>query len=215
MVVVFVEGVDGTGKTTLINHLIHCHPAGVAIAASPLWRYLPAVSVPEAFAAWVTTTPATTVAVSLLSAQHMRVSDLPALTTRHAIVLVDRGPRTVEASARAHLATAEPPSAQSPAITHLTAALHTAVRHLAQAHPCLSIELAADSYDEIIERLTDPDRGNARYLRYLRTFLREFQNCAVADGPARVRLAATASLTRNTAAARQAIRAAVQRGSAR
>ncbi|MEU7873353.1 hypothetical protein [Dactylosporangium sp. NPDC049140] len=76
MVVVYIDGVDGTGKTTLINQLIRCHPADVTITAPPLWTYLPAVPVPAAFSTWVTTTPAATVAADLLAAQRTRVADL-------------------------------------------------------------------------------------------------------------------------------------------
>ena len=206
MVVVYVEGVDGTGKTTLINQLIRCHPADDTAAARPLWTYLPAVPVPAAFATWVTTTPAATVAADLLAAQRRRLADLHTLTAQHTIVLVDRGPRTVEASARAHL-TAQPPDTSTPAITQLTAELHAATRHLAEAHPCLSIELTTTSYDEILYRLTDTERRNTAYLRYLRRFLREFRDSTTVNGLTRLCQPATASLARNTTAACRAIQA--------
>ncbi|GAA1563337.1 hypothetical protein GCM10009827_101160 [Dactylosporangium maewongense] len=206
MVVVYVEGVDGTGKTTLINQLIRCHPADATVTAPPLWTYLPAAPVPAAFATWVTTTPAATVAADLLAAQRTRVSDLLALTDQHPIVLVDRGPRTVEASAQAHL-TAKPPITPTPAIAQLTAELRATTRHLAEVHPCLSIELTTASYDEIFHRLTDTERASTAYLQYLRRFLREFRDSTAANDPTQLSLPATASLARNTTAAWHAIQA--------
>ncbi|MET7422064.1 hypothetical protein [Dactylosporangium sp. NPDC005555] len=206
MVVIYVDGVDGTGKSTLIGQLVRHYPAHLAITAPPLWRYLPSVPTPQAFPTWVTTTPANDIAAELLSAQRNRINDLHALGDHCQIVLVDRGPRTVEASARAHLAT-KPPPELSEATADLIAELHTAARRLSAVHPCLSIELATTSYDEIIHRLTITERHDAAYLRYLRAFLHEFQSSASTSDPAPLVLRADAHLHQNVTVALRAVQA--------
>ncbi|MGI5185432.1 hypothetical protein ACQEVZ_55225 [Dactylosporangium sp. CA-152071] len=204
MVVVFVEGVDGTGKTTLINHLVQQLPTHATITAPPLWTYLPAVPTPDAFRTWVTTTPAAAVAADLLTAQHARINALQRLSSPHEVVLVDRGPRTVAASARAHLATNSQPGPPG-AADELAVELGTAVRRLTATRPCLSIELATTTYDEIMDRLTDHERRDAAYLRYLHTFLREFRADTFPTGAAQLVLAADAELGETVAAAAAAI----------
>ena len=82
------------------------------------------------------------------------------------IVLVDRGPKAVEASARAHLR-ADGGSAVGATLTPLWAELRRAVTMLAANHPCLSIELTIDTYANILDRLTEHDCHSPAYLDYL------------------------------------------------
>jgi hypothetical protein len=119
-------------------------------------------------------------------------------------VLVDRGPRTVEASAHAHLHSGVPATTGS-ALAPDRAAMRTAATELAAAQPCLSVELTVEDYDPIIDRLSDHDRRNPAYLHYLRTFLHRFHRTEHLDGLRRLQLHAVAPTQDNADAAASAI----------
>lgn len=204
MPVVFLDGVDGSGKTTMIRRLaqdLHVQPVHIA---DPLWRYLPAVTVPADFPDWVTTTPAADVAVDLLDACVRRLDQIRhhlATPGPASVILVDRGPRTVAASARAHLATgATTASAADPdaAMTRL----RTTAMQVALADTCVTVELKVESYDAILHRLADSERADAQYLRYLRALLCYFQNEVPWPGVRRITLDATANIAANVASVR-------------
>nr|BFE61565.1 hypothetical protein GCM10020063_060910 [Dactylosporangium thailandense] len=212
MPVVFVDGVDGAGKTTLIQHLARALPAQSVHIADPLWHYLPAVTDAADFGPWVTSTPAEEVAAALIDACIHRLDHI----RRHLgsaesgnVVLVDRGPRTVAASARAHLATGRSVNAAydpHPAIGRLKAA----VTQAANATACISAELRVTSYDAILYRLGSSERTDVRYLHYLRTFLHHFETDPSWLGVQRIELDATANITVNVETIRKARWLAVQ-----
>jgi len=199
--VIFVDGVDGAGKTTLINQLAaHIWHPSVRIAP-PLWSYLPMITDPSMFAGWVTSTDPLQVATALLTAQTERIDEIHAQVTgvRPApMVLVDRGATTVIASARAHLLTtaeagnahAEPSWLEQvgPAVARLRAA----ARRLSTATDCVALELSVTDYRHILSRLSSEDRDNRDYVRYLHTFLAEFQTIERPPDTRRLTLDATA-----------------------
>ncbi|WP_426503029.1 hypothetical protein ACPPVO_36130 [Dactylosporangium sp. McL0621] len=172
----FVDGVDGAGKTTMIQEVAQSLPAGTAHIADPLWHYLAAVKTSTDFAAWVVSTAAIEIATALIDACAYRLADIRQHLTSigpHGVVLVDRGPRTVVASARAHAATgtsgktdADPDEAIS--------RLRSAVAQILLVADCVSVELRITSYDSILPRLSDNERTNAPYVRYLMAFLQYF-----------------------------------------
>ncbi|WP_431884239.1 hypothetical protein [Micromonospora gifhornensis] len=111
--IVFIDGPDGSGKSTLVARLgpaLVTHGRTVT-HAPPLWSYLNEMSAPEEFAPWVRTTPGIEIAHALLEAKTRRIESLitTAGTRRaHDVTLVDRGPKTEICSARAHHKTGIP-----------------------------------------------------------------------------------------------------------
>jgi len=208
MPVVFVDGVDGAGKTTLIQHLARTLPTQPVHIADPLWNYLPAVTNAADFGPWVTSTPAEEVAAALIDACIHRLDHIrrhPGSAEPGNVVLVDRGPRTVAASARAHIATGHSANAAydpRPAVKQLTAAL----MQTAEATACMTAELRVTNYDAILYRLSHRERTDVRYLHYLRTFLHHFETDPPWLGVQRIELDATANITVNVRIIRKALR---------
>jgi thymidylate kinase len=108
-VIAFVDGIDGTGKSTLINGLLDefAQEGAPAILAPPLWTFLDPISSPEQFGPWVQDTSGAEVGRHLLLAMTHRVDKLRAdvahkVIDHGAVILVDRGPKTVVCSGRAH-----------------------------------------------------------------------------------------------------------------
>lgn len=207
--VVFLDGVDGSGKTTLLHGLAEVAREEEVTIAPPLWHWLPAVDRPEAFADWVTRTAAERVAVELLEAQRRRIDALRSRASGFdaSTVLVDRGPKTVEASARAHLHRTDQTTSGSDLDRHF-AGLRRCVDLLARSADCVSIELTVSSYDEILERLSVRDRYDATYIRHLHAFLQEFQRTDAVAGVRSLVLDAASPFEQNRAAAALAFRAA-------
>lgn len=207
MVVVFLDGVDGAGKTTLLRRLTE-HPRDHRpVVAPPLWRYLASVTSPEAFAEWATTTEPARVAVELLCAQRDRTAAIRRTLrdVKQPTILVDRGPRTVEASARAHQRARLTPNHADREVEGSVASLRDAVGQLAGAGPCLSIVLDVHSYEQVIDRLTVQERQNPAYVRYLQRLLQEFRAGQDVEGVTPLVLSATDTVARNQAAATRAI----------
>jgi predicted ATPase len=205
MVVIYLDGVDGAGKTTLTNRLAENIPQ--AVIAPPLWRYLASVTAPEDFAAWVTTTAPEGVAIELLAAQRGRIADVNTAVrdAEASAMLVDRGPKTVAASARAHLHGSVARDGGR-ALERSFVYLQWAVRRLAQTHPCISIELATNNYGEIVGRLTDTERRNVSYRQYLERFLTEFQTARHTDGVISLMLLANDTVDHNLHTATRVVR---------
>lgn len=212
MVVVFLDGVDGSGKTTLLNGLVCALAPTRTVTAQPLWRYLPALTTPADFGPWVTSTDADHVGGALLTGQIERIHTLRSLARAAAdpvVLLVDRGPATVVASARAHLRTGirAGDRGRIDLAGHVDR-LRDAVERLGAETACLSIELAADrGPDRILSRLTAEDRASPGYLRYLHALRHEIgSGVPTWVGLRRVPLDATHPVNINLTAALVAVR---------
>jgi hypothetical protein len=200
--IVFLDGVDGAGKSTMINRLEQALTARPVHVAQPLWAYLPPITQPGEFARWVVATPATQVAASLLEANTHRLTALRRRAARAPagwIALVDRGPKTVSASASAHVATDTTGPGSSPTVADASRRHDTAVTQLAAVEECISVELQVKDYSEITHRLTAEERSNQRYQRYLATFLERFLAGKEGSRVRRLPVDATASLETNIA----------------
>jgi hypothetical protein len=174
--IVFLDGVDGSGKTTLIRHLTTSLAAGGrdVHVAWPLWPFLTTITAPDDFPAWVTGTPGTCVAHALLEAQTTRIQHLGERGTSAGVLLVDRGPKTVDASARAHAG-----AAADPRQMHARQGLQQATAALLHQHRCLSIELDARAgHDTVVGRLHAEPPMLPRYRVYLAAF-----NAAMTTSP--------------------------------
>lgn len=144
--ILFVDGIDGTGKSTLVARLLDdlARLRTPAVVAPPLWTFLEPISAPEDFGPWVRATPGGEVGRHMVKAMTQRVERLHADSTggRQAIVLVDRGPRTVASSARAQARTGA--RSGRPERSVLVAAhrlLEQRVADLLVALPAVSVEL--------------------------------------------------------------------------
>ncbi|MDG4778980.1 hypothetical protein O7614_04885 [Micromonospora sp. WMMD961] len=167
--IIFVDGIDGSGKTTLIRHLATAlNSSGIeAVVSSPLWRYLPMIAAPEQFASWVVSTPGMDVAEALIGAMIDRLDDLRDLSVaQDRVHLVDRGPKTVYASARAHA------HERHTAFEPLRENLAASVRALTDVQPCVAIELGEgeEALQMALPRLTSSQTVTPGYLRYLQAF---------------------------------------------
>ncbi|MGC5052827.1 AAA family ATPase [Micromonospora sp. DT48] len=184
--IVFIDGPDGSGKSTLIDNLA---PALVAHGrtvthAPPLWTYLNELSAPEDFAPWARTTPGIQIAHALLEAKTRRIEWLitTAGTRRaHDVVLVDRGPKTVICSALAHHKTGIPspddPRLRPPSNGQHRARVEQHIRHLVAVEACMSMELrlpeqSAD-LDLVLGRLAKREELTSTYVRYLTALVAE------------------------------------------
>ncbi|GAA4243176.1 hypothetical protein [Dactylosporangium darangshiense] len=197
MPAVFVDGVDGAGKTTMIRELAQSLPT--VHIADPLWRYLPAVTVPTDFAAWVTSTSAAEVATALIDAYIHRLDDIRwrlESTGPDTVVLVDRGPRTIAASALAHVTTRDSPDT-TPDLGPALKRLRNALREVVHSDDCITVELRVTRYQAILHRLSNNERADPRYLRYLSAFLQQFKAEPPWPGTRAIALDATADLAAN------------------
>ncbi|QOC90857.1 DEAD/DEAH box helicase family protein [Micromonospora craniellae] len=182
--IVFIDGPDGSGKSTLIANLgraLVAHGRTVT-HAPPLWTYLNELSAPEDFGPWVRTTPGVQIAHALLEAKTRRIESLITTAgTRGArdVVLVDRGPKTVICSALAHQKTGIPspddPRLRSPSTGQHRARLEQHVRHLVAVEACMSIELRPPEQpaglDLILTRLSQREELPPSYVRYLKALV--------------------------------------------
>jgi predicted ATPase len=212
--VVFVDGVDGAGKTTMIQQLAQSLPTGTAHIADPLWHYLAAVKAPTDFATWVVNNPATEIATALIDACTHRLADVRQHLTSigpDGMVFVDRGPHTVLASARAHAATgtaADTDAEPDEAITRL----QSAVAQTVLVADCMSVELRVTNYDTILPRLSDNERNSPPYVRYLKAFLQYFNADAPWPGIERIVADASDGITASLRSVRAGLRLDPQHG---
>lgn len=182
--IVFVDGPDGSGKTTLISglHRELLRAGRSAVLAPALWKFIDEIDRPEAFATWVIGRPGTEVASALIHAMDARLLWLKDSTDRRRIgdiVLVDRGVRTVVCSARAHIQSegrADPPAALA-SLSEQATRLVNQLPALAVAEPCLAVEIRMPSpgiaFDLITKRLTQREELSSQYLRYLQRLCAE------------------------------------------
>ncbi|MEW2386047.1 hypothetical protein AB0873_28700 [Micromonospora sp. NPDC047707] len=203
--IIFVDGIDGSGKTTLIRHLATAlNRSGTeAAVSSPLWRYLPTIAAPEQFASWVVSTPGVEVAEALILAMIDRLDDFRSLSVaQDRVHLVDRGPKTVYASARAHAH--ERRTAFEPLREHLAAS----VRALADVQPCMAIELGEgkEALQVALPRLTSSQTVTPGYLGYLQAFAREMHAFGDWPGLPTQRLDVSISAESNCAAVIESLR---------
>ncbi len=168
--IVFVDGVDGSGKTTLITTLaisLAEHHRSVRVAR-PLWTFLTIISSPGEFANWVTSTPGSWVAEELLTAMTRRVNYISRNHTDEGVLLVDRGPKTVDSSARAHAGAL---GTSSPQVRRSRQHLVEAMVALTSRRRCVSIELSAGgSHQQVVQRLNSQQSMLPRYRTYLAAF---------------------------------------------
>ncbi|MFD6754955.1 DEAD/DEAH box helicase family protein [Micromonospora gifhornensis] len=203
--IVFIDGPDGSGKSTLIASLgpaLLAHGCPVT-HAPPLWTYLNNLSAPEDFAPWVRTTPGIQIAQALLEAKTRRIKSLITTAgTRHAhgVMLVDRGPKTVICSALAHHKTGIPapdsPQLPDPTTDQHRTRLEQHLRHLSTVEACMSIELRPpkrpNGLDVILTRLSKREELSSPYVRYLNVLCTEL--AAYSSSELLLPLDATASI---------------------
>lgn len=161
--IIFVDGIDGSGKTALIRHLATAlNSSGIeAVVSSPLWRYLPTIAAPEQFASWAVSTAGMNVAEALIGAMIDRLDDLRDLSVaQDPVYLVDRGPKTVYASARAHA------HERHTAFELLWENLAASVRALTDVQPSVAIELGEgeEALQTALARLTSSQTVTPGYL---------------------------------------------------
>jgi molybdopterin-guanine dinucleotide biosynthesis protein len=174
-VILFFEGPDGSGKTTLLTRLADALPAhGVRpITAPALWTFIDPVATPEDFAAWVTTSAGDEVARHLLRAMTRRIDALAPRTPdpgRMTVRLVDRGPKTVLCSARAHAAARDvdrDPTRSRHGLAQYERELNAALQRLGSLEQLVAIELRLPDVDLMISRLSKTERLNESYIQYL------------------------------------------------
>lgn len=212
--IVFVDGIDGSGKTTLINHLLDnlAEQGRPAVVAPALWTFLDSVSEPGDFARWVTHTPGIDVGRHLLLAMQRRLDKLHAdldhrIISREATVLVDRGLRTVASSARAHARTGRPgvAAAGQPdrAFRDHEVVLAAQVASLADVVPAGAVELCVDerTMTVAIGRLSEQEDLTDAYVAYLRAFCAEMATASAGPETPILRVDAMAPTATNVAAA--------------
>lgn len=199
--IIFVDGIDGSGKTTLIRHLASSlsHNGTEAAISSPLWRYLPMIAAPEQFASWVVSTTGTKVAKAIIKAMIDRLDELRDLSlTQERVHLVDRGPKTVYASAHAHAHAHKRHTALEPLREHLAAS----VRTLTDVQPCVAIELGQGekALQIALSRLTSSQTVTPKYLRYLQAFAAEMHTSGDWPGLPTQRIGVSSSVEFNCVA---------------
>lgn len=204
--IVFIEGPDGSGKSTLIARLrILLSESGRQVLLAPaLWTFLEPITAPGEFGPWVRAVPGTDVAFALLAAMAERVRSLAALTSAQdqSVVLVDRGPVTVTCSALAHAKTGRPSGNPSAQLQEACEALRQQVSSLTAAAPCRSVQLRLPTGPKlVITRLSALEDLSASYTRYLRVLCAELATARPQPGMQVLVLDADASIEMNTAAA--------------
>jgi thymidylate kinase len=208
--IVFVDGVDGSGKSTLIQRMLidlraQARPVSLA---SPLWKFLEHISAPQDFAPWVEATAGLEVARALLASMAKRIDSLAKLSTepsrRTMVVLVDRGPKTVLCSALAHIRTGIPvpnvTQEDEMSVEHHRTLLAEQITRLLAVNACVSVELHLNGQAErIFKRLAQLESLSPAYLRYLHTFADEMQSVDRWPGLPSLPLSATDSVDYNVA----------------
>ncbi|MFJ1537554.1 hypothetical protein ACIODS_03320 [Micromonospora chalcea] len=206
-----MDGIDGSGKTTLIRHLaaaLNRSGAGASVS-SPLWRYLPTIAAPEQFASWVLSTTGKDIAEALIRAMIDRLDDLRDLSRgQDRVYLVDRGPKTVYASARAH---ARQPHA---ALEPLRKRLAVSVQALNDVQPCTAIELGKKGENALkvaLPRLESSQTVTPRYIKYLRSLATEMHTAGDWPGLPTQPLDASSPIELNCAAVIESLRVGANR----
>jgi len=202
-VILFVDGIDGTGKSTLVARLLDdvARLGTPAVVAPPLWTFLEPISAPEDFGPWVRATPGGEVGRHLVKAMTHRVETLHAdsIGGPQAIVLVDRGPRTVACSARAQARTgARSEHPDRSVFGTAQRLLEQRVADLLAAVPAVSVELRHHGqFDLVLRRLAAFEQLTQRYLDYLHVFADEMTSSPDWPSVPRVALDAGARVDAN------------------
>jgi hypothetical protein len=207
--ILFVDGVDGSGKSTLVDGLLDLLVAQgtPAVHAPPLWTYLTALGSPDDFAGWVLRTPGVEVARQLLSAMSRRVDTLRASLAQGraatgAVVVADRGPKTVVCSALAHASTgraAESATPTGPTVADCVSALEGRVMCLAANATVAAVELLHRDLHVVLNRLAPLEAVSPAYERYLRAFSDEMTTAAAWPGVPWMAIPADAEVASNVA----------------
>lgn len=208
--ILFVDGVDGSGKSTLIDGLLDRLAAQgtPAVQAPPLWTFLTALARPDDFAGWVLRTPGIEVARQLLSAMTRRVDTLRANLAHGggatgAVVVADRGPKTVVCSALAHASTgrttAESAAPTGPTVADSVSALEGRVMCLAASATVAAVELLHGDLHVVLNRLAPIEAVSPAYERYLRAFSDEMTTAAAWPGVPWMAVPAVAEVASNVA----------------
>jgi hypothetical protein len=211
-VVVFVDGVDGTGKSTLIYQL-SAELAAQSIhskSAAPLWSFLDPITAPGEFAAWVQHAGGLEVAHHLLAAMTRRVNTMADIARAYGdfrtVLFADRGPKTVTCSARTHADSGILPVEPRPIHSALLLAayeedLRRSVAALQQVTKTVVVELIAEQPDLVLDRLAALESITPSYRRYLLAFCRRMAASPAWPGVPRRLLPAAGDLSANTASA--------------
>lgn len=207
--ILFFDGPDGSGKSTLLSRVAAAAPAhGLhPVVAPPLWTFVEPIAAPEDFAPWVTRTPAVEVARHLLDAMSRRIEalvdhDLPH-TGSPVVKLVDRGPRTVLCSALAHTATTEMdgvPTGRNRDLDEGRRGLDAMLTRLASVDALFGVELRPPGVSLTIERLSELEHLTGRYIEYLGTLARAFEQVPRHRHVTQLVLPAERTVDRNTSA---------------
>jgi predicted ATPase len=155
--VVCIEGPDGSGKSTLVSALITgLRNLGMTATTLPrLGHYLPTGDDAQAFREWIRSTPTGEANRLILSASETRLRAAERLS-RSELVIMDRGPITIEASCLAR-------ELQS---SHRTARVFRPLRdHWGDACDLLFIVLLPQGADSIAARIAH-ELGDAVYRTY-------------------------------------------------
>jgi hypothetical protein len=179
--ILFVDGVDGSGKSTLIEGLLDRLAASgtPAVLAPPLWISLTPINQPEEFASWVQRTPGIEVARHLLAGMCRRVEKLKAdvvhgIARAETLVVADRGPKTTVCSALAHAATGDgetqPGSTDGPSLSECIDTLAERIACLTASTGVAAVELIHGTQDLLLRRLAPLEELSPDYERYLRAF---------------------------------------------
>ena len=207
--ILFVDGIDGTGKSTLIDHLLvqMAREEAPVTLAPPLWKYLATLARAEEFAGWVRFTPGVEIAQHLLAGMCRRLDDIGSKLANGAIssdtlVLVDRGPKTVACSAWAHASTGQGPCGARDSLADDVRALEGRTTCLTASATVSAVELVHPAADLILDRVRQSEEVTPDYERYLRAFADRMTMAGPWPGLVRLALAADGDIASNVRGAR-------------
>lgn len=206
--ILFVDGVDGTGKSTLIEGLLDRLAASgtPAVLAPPLWISLTPINQPEEFAPWVRRTRGIEVARQLLAGMCRRVDKLKAdlihgIARAETLVGADRGPKTTVCSALAHAAIGDgetrPDGGDEPSLSECIDTLENRVARLTASTEVAAVELIHGTPDLVLRRLAPLEKLSPNYERYLRVFADQMATALPWPGIRSLNLPADADLESN------------------